>query len=184
MGSSTPERGFDQELVTALPRLRAFARSLAGDAARADDLVQETATKALANRDKYNPGTRLEAWLITILRNTYYSQKRKSWREVEDGDGTIASAVPEPSNQEARTEVGDLMRALAGLADEQREALILTAAAGFSYEEAAEICGTMVGTIKSRVARGRQQLDAILDGEEALPPHSAAIEPADLFNRN
>lgn len=162
-------------LIASLPMLRAFARSLCGDRVRADDLVQETVARALANQDKFAAGTNLNAWLVTILRNHFYSEGRKRRREVEDADGQFASLVSDLPRQESHLDLADFMRALQVLADEQREALILVGASGFSYEDAAEICGVRVGTIKSRVSRARTRLLELLAGSEALPSAAAPI---------
>ncbi|MGD9740117.1 MAG: sigma-70 family RNA polymerase sigma factor [Bauldia sp.] len=168
------EQDISAGLIAALPMMRAFARSLCGDRVRADDLVQETVARALANRDKFVPGTNLNAWLVTILRNHFYSEGRKRRREVEDADGQFASMLPDMPRQESHLEMADFMRALQLLADEQREALILVGASGFSYEDAADICGVRVGTIKSRVSRARTRLQELLAGGEALPPAEQA----------
>jgi len=157
------------ELVQALPVLRAFARSLTGNRDRADDLVQETVVRALANRDKFQEGTNLHAWLVTILRNQFYSEGRKKRREVEDVDGAMAAQLSDIPGQHSRLEMQDFLRALQMLPDEQREALILVGASGFSYEETAEICGVRVGTVKSRVSRARSRLEEVLGGAVPLP---------------
>jgi len=142
--------------------LRAFAVSLCGDKERADDLVQETLFKAWNHLDSFKEGTNLKAWLFTILRNTYFSERRKRRREVEDADGTYAGRLATHPEQHGHMDMQDFRAVLVRLPDDQREALILVGAAGFSYEEAAEICGCAVGTIKSRVARGRVALEQLL----------------------
>ena len=147
-----------QQLLETIPKLRGFAMSLCGNSARADDLVQETLTKAWANFSSFQEGTNLRAWLFTILRNEFYSQMRKAVREVEDADGEYAGRLVSAAAQEGHIELEDLKTALAKLPDAQREAIILVGASGLSYEEAAEICGTAVGTIKSRVSRARTRL--------------------------
>jgi RNA polymerase sigma-70 factor (ECF subfamily) len=162
------------ELVEALPMLRAFARSLAGNRDRADDLVQETVMRALANRDKFQEGTNLHAWLVTILRNQYYSEGRKRRREVEDAEGGHAGRLASIPAQNGHLELDDFLRAMRLLPDEQREALILIGASGFSYEEAAEICKVRVGTVKSRVSRARARLEEILNGGVPLPDGNSA----------
>jgi RNA polymerase sigma-70 factor (ECF subfamily) len=166
------------ELVEALPMLRAFARSLCGNRDRADDLVQETVMRALANRDKFQEGTNLHAWLVTILRNQYYSEIRKRRREVEDSEGTHASRLSDIAAQPGHLELDDFLRAMRLLPDEQREALVLIGASGFSYEEAAEICGVRVGTVKSRVSRARSRLDEIMNGGVDLPGGDSAERSA------
>lgn len=161
------EEGFSAALVEALPMLRAFARSLCGNRVQADDLVQETIVRALTNAEKYQPGTNLNAWLVTILRNHFYSEGRKRRREVEDVDGAIAGRLSEAPRQEGRIAMNEFVAALAQIPDEQREALILIGASGFSYEEAAKICDVRVGTIKSRVSRARTRLEEILSSPTA-----------------
>jgi RNA polymerase sigma-70 factor, ECF subfamily len=168
--------GFRDELVAAIPVLRGFARSLSGNRDRADDLVQETLAKAIANRDKYRPGTNLHAWLVTILRNQYYSEGRRRWREVSDADGTHAARLTDPPAQQGHMELRDFLSALQALPDDQREALILVGASGLSYEEAAEVLGTRIGTVKSRVSRARARLEALLDGEHGFRRDEAAIQ--------
>jgi len=142
--------------------LRAFAVSLCGDKERADDLVQETLFKAWNHLDSFKEGTNLKAWLFTILRNTYFSERRKRRREVEDADGTYAARLATHPEQHGHMDMQDFRAVLVRLPDDQREALILVGAAGFSYEEAAEICNCAVGTIKSRVNRARNRLADML----------------------
>ncbi|MBK0398779.1 sigma-70 family RNA polymerase sigma factor [Limibaculum sp. M0105] len=161
---------FRDELVAALKPLRGFARTFHRDPDRADDLVQETMVKAWSNRDKFRPGTNMRAWLFTILRNSYYSELRKSRNEVEDADGSLTERLTDLPAHDGRLAMRDFRAALATLGDDQREALILVGASGFSYEEAAEICGVAPGTIKSRVSRARARLAELLgetDGDRA-----------------
>ncbi len=146
--------------------LRAFGVSLCGDKERADDLVQETLFKAWNHLDSFKEGTNLKAWLFTILRNTYFSERRKRRREVEDADGSYAARLSTHPAQHGHMEMQDFRAALIQLPDDQREALILVGAAGFSYEEAAEISGCAVGTIKSRVNRARNRLAGMLGLED------------------
>jgi RNA polymerase sigma-70 factor (ECF subfamily) len=154
-------------VLAAVPSLRAFAISLCGNVDRADDLVQETLLRALANIDSFQPGTNMSAWLFTILRNLFRSEYRKRRREVEDGDGSYAETLKSQPEQSSRVEFEEFRTALAKLPPDQREALILVGASGFSYEEAAEICGCAVGTIKSRVNRARSRLAELLSIESA-----------------
>jgi RNA polymerase sigma-70 factor, ECF subfamily len=154
-------------VLAAVPSLRAFAISLSGNVDRADDLVQETLLRALANIDSFQPGTNMSAWLFTILRNLFRSEYRKRRREVEDGDGSYAETLKSQPEQASRVEFEEFRTALAKLPPDQREALILVGASGFSYEEAAEICGCAVGTIKSRVNRARSRLADLLSIESA-----------------
>jgi RNA polymerase sigma-70 factor, ECF subfamily len=151
-----------QELVGAMPNLRAFAISLCGDVTLANDLVQETVMKAWANRDKFTPGTNFKAWLFTILRNTYFSQLRRSRREIQDVDGEHAALLSSPPEQNGHLDLKDFARALEQVSPDQREALILVGAEGFSYEEAAEVCGCAVGTVKSRVNRARTKISQLM----------------------
>lgn len=150
------------ELVGHLPALRAFALSLARDGSTADDLVQDTIVKAWTHIDKFEPGTNLRAWLFTILRNTFYSSRRKTRREVNDTDGIHAARQAARPDHDGRLALNDFRAAFARLPDEQREALILVGASGFSYEEAAEMTGVAVGTVKSRANRGRRRLAELL----------------------
>jgi RNA polymerase sigma-70 factor, ECF subfamily len=149
-------------LVSAIPNLRAFAISLSGDYHFADDLVQETLLKAWTHRDKFEPGTNLRAWLFTILRNTYFSDFRKRRREVQDVDGEKAAQLATPPEQYGHLDLSDFRAALKLLSSDQCEALLLIGAEGFSYEEAAEICGCAVGTVKSRVNRARARLAELM----------------------
>lgn len=160
-------QGLKDSLVAQIGSLRAFAVSLCGDRERADDLVQETLFKAWNHLDSFKEGTNLKAWLFTILRNTYFSERRKRKREVEDADGSYAARLSSRPEQHGHMDMKDFQEALSHLPDDQREALILVGAAGFSYEEAAEISGCAVGTIKSRVNRARSRLaDALELGDE------------------
>ena len=153
--SSSPSDLFRRDLLALIPQLRAFARSLCNHRELAEDMAQGTLVKAWQAHTAFRPGTNLRAWLFTILRNEFYTYRRRSWRQShwdEIKGGRIATPA-EP--QHWALELSDATRGLHELPDGQRESLILVAAAGFSYEEAAEICGVPVGTVKSRVARGR-----------------------------
>jgi RNA polymerase sigma-70 factor (ECF subfamily) len=158
----TPQKSVQDVMLAAIPNLRAFAMSLSGNADRADDLVQETVMRAMASIGSFTPGTNMAAWLFTILRNLFRSQYRKRRREVEDPDGSYLASLKMPPEQFGRLEFKELVEALAKLPDVQREALLLVAASGFSYDEAAVICDVAVGTIKSRVSRARQLLAELL----------------------
>jgi RNA polymerase sigma-70 factor, ECF subfamily len=157
-----PQASVRDVMLAAVPRLRAFAISLSGSIDRADDLVQETLLRAMTSIDSFKPGTNMCAWLFTILRNFSRSEFRKRRREVEDADGSYLDSLQSPPEQHSRLEFKELSDALAKLPIVQREAVLLVAAAGFSYEDAAAICGTAVGTIKSRVNRARQRLAELL----------------------
>ncbi|MGV6871193.1 sigma-70 family RNA polymerase sigma factor [Pseudochelatococcus sp. B33] len=151
-----------QDLVSAIPHLRAFAISLCGNADRADDLVQETLIRAWSKLSSFTEGTNMVAWLYTILRNVFYSEYRKRRREVEDVEGRIAARQVAPPAQAAHMNMRDFREALMQLPHDQREALVLVGGAGLSYEEAAEVCGCALGTIKSRVNRARKRLAQLL----------------------
>jgi len=150
------------DLIAIIPNLRAFAVSLCGNPDRADDLVQETLVKAWSNLGSFVEGTNLPAWLFTILRNIYYSEYRKRRREVADSDGAIAAKLATAPAQNGHMDLLDFRTALQQLPNDQREALILIGASGLSYEEAAQICGCAVGTMKSRVNRARNRLSELL----------------------
>ncbi len=158
---------FRDGLIREMPNLRAFAVSLCGSLHLADDLVQETLVKAWSNADKFQPGTNLRAWLFTILRNTFYSLRRSRALEVADVEGLHAARLAVRPGQEGHLDLMDFRRVLAELPDEQREALILIGASGLSYEEAAEVCGSAVGTMKSRVNRARVRMAELLGIENA-----------------
>jgi RNA polymerase sigma-70 factor (ECF subfamily) len=168
-----------EELLASIPNLRAFAVSLCGNGERADDLVQETLMKAWAKFHTFQEGTNLRAWLFTILRNEFYSQLRKRGREVEDAEGAYAARLASQPAQGGHMDVADFRNALSKLPADQREALVLVGASGFSYEEAAAICGCAVGTIKSRVSRARARLAELLELEPGetygADPTSASV---------
>lgn len=150
------------EMLSTIPSLRAFAFSLCGNGDRADDLVQETLMKAWINQSSFTHGTSMSAWLFTILRNVFYSEYRKRRREVEDAEGTMAARLVSVPEQNGHMDLQDLRSALAKLPPEQREALILVGGSGFAYEEAAQICGCALGTLKSRVNRARTAIAALM----------------------
>jgi RNA polymerase sigma-70 factor, ECF subfamily len=154
-------------LIGAVPNLRAFANSLCGDPMRADDLVQETLVKAWTNLTSFEKGSNLKAWLFTVLRNTYFSELRKRRREVEDADGAFAERMSVLPDQQVHMDLIDFKMAFGALSDDQKEVLLLVGAEGFSYEEAAEITGAAVGTVKSRVNRARVALTKALGLERA-----------------
>jgi|SRR5688572_18686995 RNA polymerase sigma-70 factor, ECF subfamily len=154
-------------MLAAVPSLRAFAISLSGNVDRADDLVQETLLRAIANIESFQPGTNMSAWMFTILRNLFRSEYRKRRREVEDTDGSYADTLKSHPEQGSHLEFKEFKSALGKLPPDQREALILVGASGFSYEEAAAICECAVGTIKSRVNRARTRLADLLSIESA-----------------
>lgn len=164
---------FKADLVVLIPQLRAFARSLCGHRERADDLAQEAMLRAWGARNSFQAGTNLRAWAFVILRNIFLSQMRRARFTGEWDESVAARALSTPPSQEHHLQAGDLQRALLCLPETQREALILVAAGGFSYEEAARICNCAVGTIKSRVARARMALERMF-ADDACPPRAAS----------
>ena len=154
------------ELPTHLPAMRAFAISLTRNAAAADDLVQDAVVKAWSNFDSFQTGTNLRAWLFTILRNTFYSNLRKTRREVPDPDGAYSATLYEKPAHDGRLAMTDFRTAFDQLTPQHREVLILVGASGFSYEEVAEMTGVAVGTVKSRASRARLRLAELLGLEE------------------
>jgi len=171
---SAPESDFRTELVTHLPHLRAVARALTGHRDRADDLVNDTVLKALSAEAQFQPGTYLKAWLMTILRNHYINGLRRTRIEVETIGEIPEAALPSAPNQEHVVEVNEVANALQRMSVEHREILVLVSAAGLSYEEASEVCGCAVGTIKSRLNRARNELKKVLAKSRGL-----AGEPRD-----
>ena len=153
-------------VVSMIPALRAFAWSLSHNSSDADDLVQDTLIKAWTHREKFEPGTNLRAWLFTILRNTYYTAAVRRRREVRDETGKYAATLSTGPTQDWSMAMRSLQTALTQLPDEHREALILVGAAGLTYEEAAEVCGCALGTIKSRVNRARARLLKIMEADD------------------
>ncbi len=151
------------QVVAMIPALRAFAWSISRNGSDADDLVQDTLIKAWSHRDKFETGTNLRAWLFTILRNTYYTAVVRRRREVRDEDDQHARSLTTAPTQEWGLAIRALQAALDQLPAEHREALILVGAAGLSYEEAADICGCALGTIKSRVNRARNRLMKVME---------------------
>ncbi len=171
-----PDKEFKAQLAQVIPHLRAFGRSLSGSRDLADDLVQETLLKAWAARDRFQAGTNMRAWTFIILRNLFLSQMRRARFKGEWDDFTADRLLAMPAGQDRQIDLSDLQRGLLQLPQAQREALILVGAGGFAYEEAASICNCAVGTIKSRVARGRAALEIILT--EGLLPSRRLDEDA------
>jgi RNA polymerase sigma-70 factor (ECF subfamily) len=169
---------FKTDLLATIPSLRAFAVSLSQNADKADDLVQETLVKAWDKHESFQMGTNLKAWLFTILRNEFYSQMRKRGREVQDSEGIMTERLAVHPSQEGKLDLADFRVALEKLPEDQREAIILIGASGFSYEEAAQICNCAVGTIKSRVSRARTRLQDILQisGEADFGPDAISTQ--------
>lgn len=166
---------FETNLIELVPHLRAFSHSLCGSRDAGDDLSQQALLKAWQARASFTTGTNLRAWLFTIARNEFYSQRRRSWRQMP-WDEEKAQLIPATDGgQQYALELSDLRCAMRHLSDEQREAITLVGAAGYSYEEAAAVCGCVIGTVKSRVARARAALLRMLDGDTQPRPVTANI---------
>jgi RNA polymerase sigma-70 factor (ECF subfamily) len=161
-----PLQVFERELLTLLPRLRRFARALARDAADADDLLQLALERALKARNQYAPGTRLDAWMMRIVRNIWIDEVRSRARRAqtfapeEAGDAVGSNAH---RDIERHAEMRDVDRAMNALPDEQREAVALVLVEGLAYREAAELLDIPIGTLTSRLTRGRQALAEMLE---------------------
>jgi RNA polymerase sigma-70 factor (ECF subfamily) len=174
--SRAQDSSLRDDLVAAIPNMRAFAISLCGNRDRADDLVQEALVKAWNHLDSFEAGTNLKAWLFTILRNAYFSELRKTKREIADSEGQLAAKLSVPPEQQGHLDLVDLSKALAKLPPDQREALILVGAEGFSYEDAANISGCAVGTVKSRVNRARSRLNELMTTIPGEQPRAATSD--------
>ena len=184
------DEAFRRELVALIPHLRAFARTLSGDPTAADDLAQDAMMKAWDARASFEMGTNMKAWTFMFLRNQFYSEKRRSWRQTQLDQEAAERTLVAVDNPEAPVALDELRLGLAMLPIEQREALILVGAGGFAYEEAAEICGCAVGTVKSRVSRARRALQGILesgsydrDGSSAGEAMNAILASAERLSQ-
>ncbi len=167
---------FRTELTALIPQLRAFARTLCGDPVAADDLAQDAMLKAWDARESFEMGTNMKAWTFMILRNQFYSEKRRSWRQSQLDQEVAERTLMAVDDPEAPVALDELRQGLGMLPAEQREALILVGAGGFAYEEAAAICGCAVGTVKSRVSRARRALQEILESGDYRRDNAAAGE--------
>ena len=180
-----PTAEFRQELTVAIPYMRAFARSLTGNDAAADDLTQDALVKAWRARERFRAGTNFRAWVFTIVRNQFYSDQRRSWRQAPWDEEKAKRTLSGPQGLDSIMALDELRRALIELPDDQREAIVLVGAGGFAYDEAAQICGCAVGTIKSRVSRARKALAAMLAEDGVQLPDSVegetAADAADLL---
>ncbi|MCW1384066.1 RNA polymerase sigma factor [Novosphingobium sp. KCTC 2891] len=158
---------FASALIDLLPRLRRFAAGLSRDRTEADDLCQATLERALRSQSKWQEGTRLDSWIYRMMRNIWIDEVRARTRRGQTFmTEELGSAVGADGGQEAGAMLGDVDRALATLPDEQREAVVLVMVEGYSYREAAAIVGCPVGTLNSRLVRGRDALLARM-GEAA-----------------
>ena len=170
------DQTFKKELVALIPQLRAFARSLTGDPTAADDLAQDAMVKAWDARASFEIGTNMKAWTFMILRNQFYSEKRRSWRQTQLDQEAAERTLVATDDPASPVALDELRMGLAMLPAEQREALVLVGAGGFAYEEAATICGCAVGTVKSRVSRARRALVDILQRGDYLRDGAPAGE--------
>jgi RNA polymerase sigma-70 factor (ECF subfamily) len=160
---SASEKKFKDDLIALIPHMRAFARTMTGNPAQADDLAQEALAKAWQCRDSFTMGTNMKAWAFMILRNQFYSDMRRAWRSVQLDQDAAERTLLASDDPNAPLELNELRMALASLPVDQREAVILVGAGGMSYEEAADICNCAVGTVKSRVSRARDALRRIIE---------------------
>ncbi|AZS21772.1 MULTISPECIES: sigma-70 family RNA polymerase sigma factor [unclassified Caulobacter] len=189
MTTASRDKIFEKELVSQIPHLRAFARSLCGDAVQADDLAQDAVAKAWRCRESFELGTNMRAWTFMILRNQFLSEKRRSWRSVELDQERAEQTLVATDNPAAAIELDDVRQALMALPVPQREALIMVGAGGFSYEEAAAVMNVAIGTVKSRVNRARTELQRLLEtGDYArdgrpVGEAMAALTPWDVAQR-
>ena len=177
------DASFKRELAAMLPHLRAFGRSLTGNADLADDLVQETMLKAWKARAQYVPGpSSMKSWAFVILRNCFLSQMRRKKFTAEYDELAAERLLVAPDDQDDNLHLADVQRALLMLPVDQREALVLIGAGQLSYEEGASICGCAVGTMKSRVSRARAALEEIMDSGQFsqkradAPPAGEAVD--------
>ena len=166
---------FHRLIEQEIPRLRRYARALTRDYARADDLVQDTLGRALVKEDRWQPGTDLRAWLFTIMHNQNVNNVRRDIRESGVIDiGQISMTLPATTDPSASRQMFELERALAQLSLEQRQVILLVGLEGMSYEDTAGILSIPVGTVRSRLSRGRDGLRKLLGMEERC---SAAALP-------
>lgn len=164
-------------LMETLPSLKAFSIMLTRDRQWAEDLTQETALRVLAKADQFQPGTNFKAWVFTIMRHQHIDQARRRRREATTfGDNTaIENLMAVKAPQEDSMVLGELMGAIGKLNKAQRETLVLVVGNGLSYEEAAKVCGCPIGTIRSRLARARQELERMMVGDEEYAKRPAEI---------
>lgn len=159
-----PSSRIEEEVVDLIPALRAFARTFKSASLEADDLVQETLLRALRSIEQFQPGTNLKSWLFTIMRNVFRTQYKLHKRESPGVTDCAEMSNPTAPSQEWSVLNSELRRALGALTPEHREVLVLVAGFGMSYKEAAEICDCAIGTIKSRMNRAREELEAQMHG--------------------
>lgn len=171
--SNSERADFREQMVKIIPSLRSFARGLCGNRDLADDLAQDAMMRAWAAQDSFTPGTNFRAWMFMIVRNQFYTTIRKNARMTSWDPEAAERILVAPATQHHTVEVTEVAEALKKLPDEQREMILLIGAGGMSYEEAAEIAGCAIGTVKSRLARGRAALSLLING----PEEEAGAEP-------
>jgi RNA polymerase sigma-70 factor, ECF subfamily len=179
--TAAADKVFRDQMVALIPSLRSFARGLCGSPDLADDLAQDAMMRAWAARESFMPGTNFRAWMFVILRNQFYSTIRKNSRMTTWDPEAAERILVQPAEQQHAIHLTDLAAAMQKLRPEQREVLMLIGANGLSYEEAADIVGCAIGTIKSRVARGRRALQALIDGESEDAILESTPEPLALM---
>jgi RNA polymerase sigma-70 factor (ECF subfamily) len=171
---------FHDLLEPQIPRLRRYARALTRDTQRADDLVQDTLVRALMKQDRWEAGTNLRAWLFTLMHNQYVNNVRRANREAGAIDiDDVSSSLVATTDPTASRQLYELERALGQLAAEQREVILLVGLEGFSYEDAAKILAVPVGTVRSRLSRGRESLRRQFGMEEIDPTLASQDRPKD-----
>jgi RNA polymerase sigma factor (sigma-70 family) len=168
--------GFSGDVINLIPQLRGYARALTRDNIDADDLVQETLTKALRYHDRFTEGTRLKAWLFTIMRNTFYTAAKKRGREFPGSEDCVSSTVTVEPDHDRIMAHKELVAAINRLPRQYREMLVLVVVLGESYEAAAALCGCAIGTVKSRVNRARNMVIADLEGRKTGPAKRAGSD--------
>jgi len=179
--SRRSDDAFERELIGLLPHLRNFSRMLCGRQDFAEDIAQETLIKAWRARDRFEPGTNLRAWLFTILRHEFYSHKRRAWRQTS-WDEDFGEGIPAPADEQSwAMDLSDCARVFDELPVHQREAMLLVGVGGFSYLDAANILGAPIGTLKSRLARGREFLTTSLAGGRPLRQRSKMCGVDDIL---
>jgi len=170
---------FNSLIDEQIPRLRRYARALTRDPGRADDLVQDTLLRALAKQHLWQPDTNLRAWLFTLMHNQYVNDVRRSAREGQTVEiDTMSNGLTATTDPTASRQLHELRRALAQLPDEQREAILLVGLEGLSYAETAAILAVPVGTVRSRLSRGRDNLRRLMDMPERALSNIAPLAPA------
>jgi RNA polymerase sigma-70 factor (ECF subfamily) len=166
---------FQDLLEPQIPRLRRYSRALTRDTQRADDLVQDTLLRALVKQDRWEPGTNLRAWLFTLMHHQYVNNVRRANREAGTIDiDDVSSSLVATTDPTASRQLYELERALGELAAEQREVILLVGLEGFSYEDAAKVLAVPVGTVRSRLSRGREALRRQFGIEEEIDPTLAS----------